>query len=71
LKISETLEERDKTPEDILTLEEKEKEYILKVLTLTEGKIYGPGGAAEVLNVNPSTLRARLKKLGINKKITF
>ena len=39
--------------------------HIRNVLALTEGKINGPGGAAELLKVKPSTLRHRMDKLGI------
>jgi len=39
--------------------------HIQRVLTKTEGKIHGPGGAAVLLGINPSTLRNRMKKLGI------
>ena len=35
------------------------------VLGLTGGKIHGPGGAGEMLGVNPNTLRYRMRKLGI------
>jgi len=35
------------------------------VLELTGGKIHGPGGAGEVLGMNPDTLRYRMRKLGI------
>jgi len=38
---------------------------ISKVLTLTNGKVHGPGGAAELLGINPSTLRGRMSRLGI------
>jgi len=40
--------------------------HIRYVLDLTKGKIHGTGGAAEVLGVNASTLRARMKNLGIS-----
>jgi formate hydrogenlyase transcriptional activator len=54
------------------TLEEHEREYILEVLEKCNGKVFGRGGAAEVLNVNVSTLNSRMKKLGIEKqKPTF
>jgi hydrogenase-4 transcriptional activator len=36
------------------------------VLKLAKDKIDGPGGAAEMLGINPSTLRSRLDKLGIS-----
>ncbi|TFH35705.1 MAG: AAA family ATPase [Dehalococcoidia bacterium] len=39
--------------------------HITSVLGQTEGKVNGPGGAAEILGLNASTLRARMKKLGI------
>ena len=32
---------------------------------MTGGKIHGPGGAGELLGVNPNTLRNRMRKLGI------
>lgn len=32
------------------------------------GKVYGPGGAAELLGLKPSTLQSRVKKLGLNRK---
>jgi hydrogenase-4 transcriptional activator len=45
--------------DEIITL------HIKKVLALTGGKIQGPGGAAELLGMNASTLRHRLRKYGI------
>jgi len=39
--------------------------HIRRVLGLTGGKIHGPGGAGELLGMNPNTLRHRMKKLGI------
>jgi formate hydrogenlyase transcriptional activator len=47
------------------TLEEMERDYILEVLRRTGGMIAGKGGAAEILGLPPSTLRSRMKKLGI------
>lgn len=49
------------------TMEENEREYIMLVLKRCRGKIFGQGGAAEVLCMNPSTLNSRIKKLGIVK----
>ena len=40
--------------------------HVRRVLARANGKISGPGGAAERLGVNPSTLRHRMKKLGID-----
>jgi transcriptional regulator with GAF, ATPase, and Fis domain len=39
--------------------------HIRRVLGLTGGKIHGPGGAGQLLGMNPNTLRHRMKKLGI------
>jgi len=39
--------------------------HIQAVLSKTDGKIHGPAGAAELLGINPSTLRNRMDRLGI------
>jgi transcriptional regulator with GAF, ATPase, and Fis domain len=46
-------------------LDEVNIRHIKKALALSHGKVEGPGGAAELLNVKPNTLRSRMKKLGI------
>lgn len=48
-----------------LNLDEAMSLHIGKVLNITEGKIFGPGGATELLGINPNTLRGRKNKLGI------
>jgi transcriptional regulator with GAF, ATPase, and Fis domain len=53
-----------------LTLEEVERDYIVEVLRLKKWRISGPKGAALVLGLNPSTLRSRMKKLGISRDIS-
>ncbi len=40
--------------------------HIKKALARSRGKVGGPGGAAELLNIKPNTLRSRMKKLGIS-----
>ena len=40
--------------------------HIKYVLDLTKGKVHGEGGAAEVLGINASTLRARMRNLGVS-----
>lgn len=40
--------------------------HIERALTASGGRIEGPGGAAARLGVNPHTLRARMRKLGID-----
>jgi chemotaxis protein methyltransferase CheR len=48
------------------TLNEIEHDYIVRVLEQTHWKISGKNGAAEILGLNRSTLRARMRKLGIH-----
>jgi formate hydrogenlyase transcriptional activator len=50
----------------VFTLVDAEREHISEVVETTNGLIAGEGGAAEVLGVPPSTLRSRMKKLGIS-----
>ena len=52
----------------IKTIHENERDYIIAVLKKCNGKIWGSGGAAEVLHVPPSTLKSKMKKLGISKE---
>jgi formate hydrogenlyase transcriptional activator len=47
------------------TLEEAERNQILKILSETRWRIEGKDGAAAILGLHPSTLRARMHKLGI------
>jgi DNA-binding NtrC family response regulator len=48
-------------------LSEVEREYILRALQKTGWRIEGSGGAARILGMNPSTMRARMKKLDIRR----
>jgi len=49
------------------SITENERDHIIAALNICNWKIYGPGGAAELLNINVSTLNSRIKKLGIEK----
>jgi DNA-binding NtrC family response regulator len=51
------------------SLEAVERDYILSVLQQTNWLITGPRGAAKILHINPSTLRNRIKKLGITRPL--
>jgi transcriptional regulator with GAF, ATPase, and Fis domain len=51
------------------TLEEVEREHILRMLALTSWRIEGAQGAARLLGLKPSTLRSRLRKLGLRRGI--
>jgi transcriptional regulator with GAF, ATPase, and Fis domain len=46
-------------------MKRRERENIEAALKQCHGRIYGPGGAAELLGINPTTLAARIKKLGL------
>lgn len=48
-----------------MTLDEAMKACITEALRATRGRVEGPFGAADKLGINPHTLRARMKKLGI------
>jgi len=50
------------------TYEENERDHILSALLCCNGKVSGPGGAAEALNLNVSTLKSKIKKLKIKKE---
>jgi transcriptional regulator with GAF, ATPase, and Fis domain len=43
------------------------RDNMAAALKRSGGRIYGPGGAAELLRISPSTLNTRVKKLGLKK----
>lgn len=51
----------------IETLENAERAHIIKALNKADWKVHGKNGAAELLGINPNTLRSRIKKLNISK----
>jgi formate hydrogenlyase transcriptional activator len=53
----------------ISTLEEAERQHILRALRQTEWRIAGPKGAAIVLGMKRTTLQARMRKLGIRRPV--
>jgi PAS domain S-box-containing protein len=57
----------EKQVSDFKSLEEMERDYILQVMKSKNWKVQGANSAASILEMNPNTLRARLKKLGIKK----
>ncbi len=52
---------------DGAALEDVERQHIIAVLKKADWRIEGKGGAANTLNLNPSTLRSRMRKLGITR----
>ncbi|QHS59706.1 sigma-54 dependent transcriptional regulator [Chitinophaga agri] len=53
------------------TLSRMEAEHIITILKKCNGKVFGVGGAAEILGLPGSTLASRIKKLGIKKDTYF
>ncbi|MCP9235831.1 sigma 54-interacting transcriptional regulator [Lewinella sp. JB7] len=51
----------------IIPFEAMQKQYIIAALKRTNGKVTGPGGAAELLDLNGRTLMSKMNKLGINR----
>ena len=52
-------------PEKLLALDDMVVTHIRRALDVTNGRVGGKGGAADLLKINPSTLRKRMRKLGI------
>lgn len=48
-----------------LTLEDMERQHIREILEQTNWRVSGEKGAAKIIGLNPTTLGARMKKLGI------
>jgi transcriptional regulator with GAF, ATPase, and Fis domain len=60
-------------PSTLLTreqLRQRELDNILAALDRANGKVFGPGGAAELLRMRPTTLASRMKALGLRKSFT-
>jgi transcriptional regulator with PAS, ATPase and Fis domain len=58
-----------KTLEDVKYLQrETEREYIISILKKAKGRIRGANGAAERLNIKPSTLESKMTKLNIKRE---
>ncbi len=66
LTSSKSVGAKDKPLKDLSSVE---REHILRVLQKTGWRIDGKTGAAEILQLHPSTLRFRIKKLGIRRPV--
>ena len=49
------------------SLDEAQRHHILRTLEQTGWRVRGKAGAAEILQLKPTTLEARMKKLGIKR----
>jgi transcriptional regulator with GAF, ATPase, and Fis domain len=56
----------DENKDVFLGLDELVRVHIVNALKHAKGKVHGPNGAARLLQLNPSTLRAKMRKLGIS-----
>lgn len=56
------------TSGSLKSMEEMEKEHIINALKSCNGKVSGPGGAAELLKMQAQTLYSKMKKLGIKQE---
>jgi len=56
------------SPDDVATLEDAERDHILKALREARGLISGPQGAAARLGLKRTTLNSKMRKLGISRK---
>ena len=54
----------------VLSLDELERQHITDVLEMTGWRVSGDNGAASILDIKPTTLEARMKKLGIKRRGT-
>ena len=57
----------DAGPGPVLTFEDMQRKYIEQILEMTDGKVSGEGGAAELLGLKPQTLFSKIRKLGVKK----
>ncbi len=46
-------------------MKQRERENIRAALDQTNGRVHGPGGAAELLGMRPTTLASRIKRMGL------
>jgi transcriptional regulator with GAF, ATPase, and Fis domain len=62
------LKPEESAEQDVKALSDLEQHHILQVLQKTGWRVEGKSGAALLLGMNPSTLRARMRKFGISRK---
>ncbi len=55
-------------PSRAITLQDNEREHIIRALTQTRWLVGGPNGAAALLGINRTTLLSRMQKLGISRR---
>ncbi|MGM9475953.1 sigma 54-interacting transcriptional regulator [Pedobacter sp. GSP4] len=68
---SQTKKQEQPAFNEVSSMSEGEKKHIIAALKKCKGKIWGIGGAAELLQLPPTTLNSKMKKLGISKDSGF
>jgi transcriptional regulator with GAF, ATPase, and Fis domain len=63
-----TVKQNGKAPAKHQKLDDVERQHIIEVLNKTNWKVSGDKGAAKILGLNPTTLEARMKKMGIKRE---
>lgn len=63
--------ENDITSKEFTSFEDMQRQYIIEVLNHTNWRVSGKKGAATILNMKDKTLFAKMKRLGIEKRITL
>ncbi|MEM7008262.1 MAG: GAF domain-containing protein [Thermodesulfobacteriota bacterium] len=58
---------KSQTPSEIKPIEDVERDHISYILNMTNWRIRGKAGAAEILGLKPTTLESRIKRLGIKR----
>jgi formate hydrogenlyase transcriptional activator len=53
-----------------VSLDEAQRRHIARALEAADGRIAGPGGAAELLSLKPTTLRSKMQRLGLDSRRT-
>lgn len=69
LSLASTITKAHSSAIGVRPLQDIEREYIRSVCVLCNWKIHGKGNAAELLCINPNTLRSRMKKLEIQRPV--
>lgn len=60
-------DDHDDTVLDETAMTDFERRNLARALVRTQGRIFGPSGAARLLGIKPTTLLSRLKKHGIDR----
>jgi formate hydrogenlyase transcriptional activator len=68
IQLPATLPRRGNKDNPLKTIDENERDHIIRMLKHCKGRIAGKDGAADILGVPPTTLHSKLKRLGITRE---